>query len=205
MTLFPNKHASLGSGGQDVTIWILGGYSLTVIIIKSRVGISSLRGLGLTFETITVTHRLGIFTIDSCLFFFRRGSGKTTWFKAACVCVCVRVHACVCVLSHIQLFCDLMACSLPRSSVHGIVQARILEWVAISFSRGSSDSGTRSGSPTSQADSLPLSHLQSRWALRAAERKVDYSEESVRTISWSFGAKCKLAFQRSPAGSKISV
>ena len=31
-----------------------------------------------------------------------------------------------------------MVCSLPGSSVHGILQARILEWVAISFSRGSS-------------------------------------------------------------------
>ena len=34
--------------------------------------------------------------------------------------------------------CDPMDCSLPGSSVHGILQARILEWVAISFSRGSS-------------------------------------------------------------------
>ena len=34
--------------------------------------------------------------------------------------------------------CDPMDCCLPGSSVHGIVQARILEWVAISFSRGSS-------------------------------------------------------------------
>ena len=34
--------------------------------------------------------------------------------------------------------CDPMDYSLPRSSVHGILQARILEWVAISFSRGSS-------------------------------------------------------------------
>ena len=32
--------------------------------------------------------------------------------------------------------CDLMDCSLPGSSVHGIFQARILEWGAISFSRG---------------------------------------------------------------------
>ena len=31
-----------------------------------------------------------------------------------------------------------MDCSLPGSSVHGIFQARVLEWVAISFSRGSS-------------------------------------------------------------------
>ena len=33
---------------------------------------------------------------------------------------------------------DQMDCSLPGSFVHGISQARILEWVAISFSRGSS-------------------------------------------------------------------
>ena len=34
--------------------------------------------------------------------------------------------------------CDPMDCRLPGSSVHGIFQARVLEWVAISFSRGSS-------------------------------------------------------------------
>ena len=33
---------------------------------------------------------------------------------------------------------DLVDCSLPGSSVHGILQARILQWVTISFSRGSS-------------------------------------------------------------------
>ena len=35
-------------------------------------------------------------------------------------------------------FCDPMDCSLPGSSVHGIFQAIALEWIAISFSRGSS-------------------------------------------------------------------
>ena len=40
-------------------------------------------------------------------------------------------------LSHVRL-CFPMDCSLPGSSVHGIFQARVLEWVAISFSRGSS-------------------------------------------------------------------
>ena len=34
------------------------------------------------------------------------------------------------------ILCDPMDCSLPGSSVHGILQARILEWVAISSSRG---------------------------------------------------------------------
>ena len=39
--------------------------------------------------------------------------------------------------------CDPMDYSLPGSSVHGILQARILEWVAISFSRGSSQPRNR--------------------------------------------------------------
>ena len=34
--------------------------------------------------------------------------------------------------------CDPMDCSLPGSSIHGIFQARVLEWVSISFSGGSS-------------------------------------------------------------------
>ena len=50
--------------------------------------------------------------------------------------------------------CNLMDCSLPGSSVHGILQARILEWVAISFSRGSSQPRDEPESPTFQADSL---------------------------------------------------
>ena len=35
-------------------------------------------------------------------------------------------------------FCDPMDCSPPGSSIHGILQAGVLEWVAISFSRASS-------------------------------------------------------------------
>ena len=41
-------------------------------------------------------------------------------------------------LSRVQCFCDPMDRSPPDSSVHGSSQARTLEWVAISFSRGSS-------------------------------------------------------------------
>ena len=47
-----------------------------------------------------------------------------------------------------------MDCSSPGSSVHGIFQARILEWVVISFSRGSPDPGSEPRSPALQADSL---------------------------------------------------
>ena len=49
------------------------------------------------------------------------------WKKGARVCA----QSC-------QTLCDPMDCSPPGSSVHWISQARILEWVAISFSRGSS-------------------------------------------------------------------
>ena len=48
---------------------------------------------------------------------------------------------CVCALrcSIMSYSCDLIAvCSLPGSSIHGLLQERTMEWVAISFSRGSS-------------------------------------------------------------------
>ena len=44
---------------------------------------------------------------------------------------------CLTWLSRVWLSCDYMDCSPPGFSVHGILQARILEWVAISSSRGS--------------------------------------------------------------------
>ena len=43
----------------------------------------------------------------------------------------------------------------PGFSVHGIFQARILEWVAILFSRGSPNTEIELGSPALQADALP--------------------------------------------------
>ena len=65
------------------------------------------------------------------------GSPDESQKKERCVHVCVCV--CVCVSTQLCLtLCDLMNCDLPGSSVHGISQARILKWVAISYSRGSS-------------------------------------------------------------------
>ena len=57
-----------------------------------------------------------------------------------CVCVCVCVCMCVCVklLQLCLTLCDPMDCCLADSSVHGILQARILEWVAMPFPRRSS-------------------------------------------------------------------
>ena len=44
-------------------------------------------------------------------------------------------------------------------TVHGILQARILEWVAYSFSTDLPDPGIETGSPALQADSLPAELL----------------------------------------------
>ena len=59
-------------------------------------------------------------------------------------------------LRGVQHFCDPVDCNPLGSSVHGILQARILEWVAIPFSRGSSYPGIEPKTPELQAQSLPL-------------------------------------------------
>ena len=55
------------------------------------------------------------------------------------------IYVCVCIYCSVTklclTLCNLMDSSPPGSSVHQIAQARILEWVAISLSRGSSQPG----------------------------------------------------------------
>ena len=59
-----------------------------------------------------------------------------------CVCMCVHMSVCVCVCVCVRVLSHItrhpVDCSLPGSSVHGILQARILEWVAMPSTRGSS-------------------------------------------------------------------
>ena len=72
--------------------------------------------------------------------------------KIYCVCVCSQL------LQFCLTFCDPMDYSPPGSSVHSILQARILEWVATHPSMDLSDPGIEPMSPVSpalQADSLP--------------------------------------------------
>ena len=54
------------------------------------------------------------------------------------VCVCARVCVCVLVTQLCPMLRDPMYWSPPVSSVYGILQARVLQWIAMPFSRGSS-------------------------------------------------------------------
>ena len=65
-----------------------------------------------------------------------------------------------------------MDCSPPGSSVHGISQARILEWVAISFSRGSSRPRDWTWVPA-LAGGLPLSHAAAAKSLQSCPTLCD--------------------------------
>ena len=80
--------------------------------------------------------------------------------------------------------CDPIDCSLPGSSVHGIFQAIVLEWIAISFSRGSSQPFPHSPPPnlvspiTAPGDQSCLVPLRCpHWTLS------DWSSET--TLTWS--------------------
>ena len=77
-----------------------------------------------------------------------RGWGSGTW-------IVFLLHLGIFLLL-LPTLCDPLDCGPPGSSVHGILQARILEGVAISFSRDLPNPGTEPRSPTLQADSLPL-------------------------------------------------
>ena len=67
------------------------------------------------------------------------------------LCYCLTIRSCLTLFS--------IPCSPLGSSVHGISQARIQEWVAISFSRGSSAPSTSE----LQVESLLLNHCGSPW------------------------------------------
>ena len=81
--------------------------------------------------------------------------------------ICLYIHCCCCCLvsQSCYILWESMDCCPLGSSVHGIFQARILEWVAISFSSGSSQPRDQTHvsciSRHWQADSLLLSHYGS--------------------------------------------
>ena len=77
------------------------------------------------------THQL----LGLCVFRYKPSTKESPLCSCVCVCVCVCVLSC---LSCTRLFATLWTLAHPRgSSVYTILQVRILEWVAMPFSRGS--------------------------------------------------------------------
>ena len=73
----------------------------------------------------------------------------------SCVCVSVCMFVCMCIVKvKFTQSCPTL-CDPMDYTVHGILQARILEWVAIPFCKDLPNPGTEPGSPTLQTDSLP--------------------------------------------------
>ena len=72
--------------------------------------------------------------------------------------------------------CDPMDCSLPGSSIHGIFQAIVLEWIAISFSRGSS--WPRNPTWVSRVVDRRLTV----WATREVERHINWVQYHIFII-----------------------
>ena len=113
---------------------------------------------------------------------------------------------CVCVLSRFSCvwLCDPMDCSPPGFSVRGVLQARMVEWVAISSSRGSSDPGIEPESLASPPLTGGLFTTSTTWepmtcwidlnaqteASHATQGPVPYSDfrytDSSEKVDWFF-------------------
>jgi len=132
---------------------------------------------------------LSLFIIPGCLTFFHIILGMCEYIKVhlawAILCQLPAQHLESPVLHESDsevaqscpTLCDPMNCSLPGSSVHGIFQARILERVAISFSRGS----------FRPRDRTPVSHIGGRrftlWATRETHNVLHGWHKIVQGIN----------------------
>ena len=99
-----------------------------------------------------------------------------------------RRHTICSVLSRVRLYGPFV-CSPPGSPVHGILQARILEWVAISFSRGSCQPRLKPVSPAFpalQADSFTAEPFEKPWTSKLhlkGQREVGLNLIQMRNLA----------------------
>ena len=95
--------------------------------------------------------------------------------------------------------CGPLDCSPPGSSVHGVLQARILEWGAISFSRDLPDPGIECSTPTLAGRFFTLSHLgrspKSKLWLSKATHSFWHFWQITRTNQTKSMTKIKNTFQ----------
>ena len=100
-----------------------------------------------------------------CMWYFLGGQNRNCGENLVKKMKYLLLFCCCCVVLISQScpnLCDPMGCSLSGSSVHGILEAGILEWVAIPFSRGSSQARNRT------QVSCIIDRYFTIWALREA-------------------------------------
>ena len=79
-----------------------------------------------------------------------------------------------------RTLCDPMACGLPDSSVHGVFQARILEWFAIFYSR-------RSSRPSDWTYVSSVSYIAGRFSTQLAIRLYSMLYYVRGGLAWTYG------------------
>ena len=102
--------------------------------------------------------------------------------------ICFQIHVCMHakLLQSCLTLCDPLDGSLPGSSVHGILWARILKWVVMTISEDLSNPGIKLGSPALQADSLPSEPLgKPAFKYNLLQMKMSTDPWAVRHKLWS--------------------
>ena len=121
--------------------------------------------------------------------------------------------ACVKVAQSCLTLCNPMDCSLPGSSVLGILQARILEWVAIPFSRGSSRSrdqtqvsyiaggfftnlATREAHTLIRKRLISIQHMDTRNICHSHQGNMNFSSKTLGDCLWicTFLGRCRFRY-----------
>ena len=153
--------------------------------IASITSIAALPRTELLHTCVPVSHSL-----DIC-----PGQEFPCWLMWSCCTAKTTAHWCTCLVTRLYpTLSDSLDCSPAGSSVHEIFQARIPEWVAISFSRDLPNPGIESASPVSpalQMDSLPteplgesLTGILTRLTVvPAAGRELQLSPQVSRTVT----------------------
>ena len=98
----------------------------------------------------------------------REGTRECSTVQNGLCWITIRTN-CSCQVTLVLTLCDPMDCSPPGSSVHGILQARTLEWVAISFSRRSSRPRART---KGSCGSCITGRFFTFWATREAQHQI---------------------------------
>ena len=112
------------------------------------------------------------------------------FLRRMCIIVLLDGMFCTCLLGLFgvwkwkSLSCVRALCDPIDNTVHGILQARILEWVAIPFSRDLPKTGSEPRSPAVQADSLPTDLWGKPLVAQLVKNPPAMRETWVQSLSW---------------------